>query len=125
MLSSMSSRFLDEVWSFSQQHPSWPLATHEAAAEADTRLNATYRRLVVDLTSIEASHRQFDLHVDSLKKTQRLWMAYRDAWLRFEEAMWGRLCPHDGIASYFSDQRMDELRTFEAAAAGVLALPPP
>jgi len=61
----------------------WPAGTAPDARAADALLNASYRKALIgaaakdNLTTIKS---------DDIRKTQRLWLSYRDAYVRFAAA---------------------------------------
>jgi uncharacterized protein YecT (DUF1311 family) len=59
---------------------SWPAASASDAANADAQLNASYRKA---LTWAAAKDNYSTVKGDDIRKAQRAWLAYRDAYLRF------------------------------------------
>lgn len=103
--------FLDELKSLESDQ--LPAADATAARRADARLNAIYRRVLAhpglatkdgelgDMGTIKAS---------GIRADQRLWLVYRDAWLRFAAARKPTLS-RDAVLAWITQQRVDDLRT--------------
>lgn len=54
-------------------------------AQADAKLNATYRRMLAAFAGSE--DKLMTIRPDGLRETQRLWLRYRDAWLEFARVL--------------------------------------
>jgi hypothetical protein len=61
----------------------WPVASATAARDADARLNASYRKT---LAWADSSDNLSTIHPDAVRKAQRAWLVYRDAFVRFAAA---------------------------------------
>ena len=83
------------------------------AQQADARLNAVYRRVMAnpDLhPDKDGSSASGTITTNGVRADQRLWLAYRDAWLRFAAARKPALSP-DAVSAWLTAQRTDELRS--------------
>ncbi len=58
----------------------WPIASSTDARDADAHLNASYRKTLAWANSID---NMSTIHADAIHKTQRAWLVYRDAFVRF------------------------------------------
>jgi uncharacterized protein YecT (DUF1311 family) len=82
------------------------------AKQADARLNAVYRRVMADpqLQPANDGTTAFGtITAKGVRVDQRLWLAYRDAWLRFAAARKPALSP-DKVSAWITTQRIDDLR---------------
>ena len=61
----------------------WPVASATAARDADTHLNASYRKTLAWAGSRD---NMSTIHPDAIRKAQRAWLVYRDAFVRFAAA---------------------------------------
>ena len=61
----------------------WPAATPAAAVDADKALNAAYRKALAFLPTKDNFS---TIKADEVKTTQRAWITYRDAFVRFTKA---------------------------------------
>jgi len=61
----------------------WPVASATSARDADARLNASYRKT---LAWADSSDNLSTIHPDAVRKAQRAWLVYRDAFVRFAAA---------------------------------------
>lgn len=61
----------------------WPVASAAEAADADAKLNTTYRAM---LDWAGRDDNGSSITADDIRKTQRLWLVWRDAYVRFAAA---------------------------------------
>lgn len=88
-----------------EQH-SFPRSTSQQFKDADTRLNILYVKL-------QANHDDHGGTVtkQGIRNTQRMWLKYRDAWLKFCGKKYPA-CSGDSIKSYLTEKRIKELEEF-------------
>lgn len=82
------------------------------AKQADARLNAVYRRALANpgLAPQDGGYGSLGtITAKGIRADQRLWLAYRDAWLRFAAVRRPAL-PGDTVLAWLTTQRTDELR---------------
>lgn len=85
----------------------WPAVSPAQAKAADEALNAAYRKALADYGSKE---NLTTVKPDDVRKSQRAWIVYRDAFVAFANAV-GRTVPPDAIAARLSRERADDLKT--------------
>lgn len=73
------------------EHGKFPNARAQDFAAADRGLNATYRKVLARLSAKSDSGPYGTVNADGVRATQRLWLAYRDAWVRFAAARYPTL----------------------------------
>jgi uncharacterized protein YecT (DUF1311 family) len=86
---------------------------HEDATQLDAALNATYRQLMrAPVKQPDAPGRIGDSTLDrgEIRKVERLWLAYRDAFVAFRAKLPSGAKP-DAITALLLRQRVDELKT--------------
>lgn len=81
--------------------------------EADARLNATYRQVLATLKAETESGEGFNgtVTADGVRQTQRLWIAYRDAWVAFARVHRPAL-PAAAMAVQITNERERMLRGY-------------
>ncbi len=84
---------------------------HQDAQLLDTRLNSIYRRVLAnpDFRSPESISRTTSINMAGIRKDERLWLAYRDAWLRFAVSI-DPVIERNDLQAWITSQRIDELR---------------
>ncbi|MES2442481.1 MAG: lysozyme inhibitor LprI family protein [Pseudomonadota bacterium] len=88
----------------------WPPATAAAAQAADAKLNASYRAA---LESNAPEGNFTTITPDLIRTTQRAWLAYRDAWLRFA-AVAAPGVPRDAVLARLTNLRTAQLDELQA-----------
>ncbi len=83
----------------------WPLASAAAASEADAHRNASYRKA---LAWADSSGNLSTIHADAIRKAQRAWLIYRDAFIRFAAAAAPALS-RDAVLVRLTNLRTSEL----------------
>jgi len=86
--------------------------SHADAAQLDTALNATYQQLMrAPVKQPDAPGRIGDSTIDrgEIRKVERLWLAYRDAFVAFRARLPSGADP-DAITALLLRQRVDELK---------------
>lgn len=78
----------------------WPIATAQQARSADLALNREYRRALAWAAS---SDNYTTVKTEDIRKAQRVWLTYRDAWVR--------LAPTAHISGDSINARITRLRT--------------
>jgi uncharacterized protein YecT (DUF1311 family) len=73
-------------------------------AETDKKLNKAYREILADTKDAEFS----TINKDGIRETQREWLVYRDAWVRFASQKFPNVTPASIIAA-LSQRRITEL----------------
>ena len=84
----------------------------EAFPAEDAQLNAAYRQ-AVDAIVAEEQHPQFprlggEVKASGVQTTQRAWLGYRDAWVRFAGARYPNL-PADALKAALTQWRVNQL----------------
>lgn len=90
-----------------------PAADAAAARQADARLNAIYRRVLAnpELAAQDGGWGGMGtIKASGVRADQRLWLAYRDAWLRFAAVRRPTLS-RDAVLAWITRRRVDDLRT--------------
>ncbi|HKR76147.1 MAG TPA: lysozyme inhibitor LprI family protein [Rhodanobacter sp.] len=83
------------------------------AKQADARLNAVYRRVLANpgLKPQDDGYGSMGtITAKGIRADQRLWLAYRDAWLHFAAVRKPAL-PSDTVLAWLTAQRTDDLRS--------------
>ncbi len=75
---------LGDVASF--EHGKFPKLRAQDFAPADRDLNAAYKKVLAKLNARSDSRPYGTVTADGVRATQRLWLGYRDAWVRFAAA---------------------------------------
>jgi len=83
----------------------WPLASAAAARDADAHLNASYRK---SLAWADSSDNMSTIHADAIRKAQRAWLVYRDAFVRFAATASPRVS-RDAVLARLTNLRNAEL----------------
>ena len=83
----------------------WPAATPTAAADADKALNAAYRKALAFLPTKDNFS---TVKAEEVKTTQRAWIAYRDAFVRFAKAAAPGVRP-EAVAAALTQERTGQL----------------
>lgn len=65
------------------EHGKFPKARPQDFAAADRGLNATYKKVLARLNAHADSGPYGTVTAEGVRTTQRLWLGYRDAWVRF------------------------------------------
>ena len=68
------------------EHGKLPKARAQELATADRGLNATYKKVLARLNAHADSGPYGTVTAEGVRTTQRLWLGYRDAWVRFAAA---------------------------------------
>lgn len=74
-------------------------------AESDKKLNETYQKIMTGLPA--SAHMGGEETKDGLRKTQRAWLKYRDAWEAFARQRYPRLA--DQFPAWITDDRIQTL----------------
>jgi hypothetical protein len=83
----------------------WPVASDAAARDADAHLNASYRKT---LAWADSSDNMSTVHANAIRKAQRAWLVYRDAFVRFAAAAAPRVS-RDAVLARVTNLRNAEL----------------
>ncbi|OPY62729.1 MAG: hypothetical protein A4E62_02979 [Syntrophorhabdus sp. PtaU1.Bin002] len=83
-----------------------PNYSHQQLRDADSRLNSVYQK--IQKTSEPPSG---TVTKESIRTTQRGWLKYRDAWVRFCEKKYSG-CSSDSIKTHLTLKRIKELEAF-------------
>jgi hypothetical protein len=83
----------------------WPATSATGARDADAHLNASYRET---LAWSGGGDNMSTIHPDAIRRAQRAWLGYRDAFVRFAAAASPRTS-RDAVLARLSDLRKAQL----------------
>jgi len=83
----------------------WPVASAAAARDADAHLNASYHKT---LAWADSGDNMSTIHANAIRKAQRAWLVYRDAFVRFAAAAAPRVT-RDSVLARLTNLRNAEL----------------
>ena len=83
----------------------WLVASGTAARDADAHLNASYRKTMAWAGS---NDNMSTIHPDAIRKAQRAWLIYRDAFIRFAAVAFPRV-GRDAVLAYLTNLRNAQL----------------
>lgn len=101
---SLQDDFLAALQSFEKGHT--PNFSDQQFAEADAKLNATYKNILADKNFSWGT-----VYQNSIKETQREWLKYRDAWVKFGSIKYPAVSA-DSWKTYWTEKRIKMLEDF-------------
>ena len=101
--SSLRAEFLKDI----KQFESGKLPPHADFARADQRLNAIYRKIMQRKDWSDEG----TITSDGIRKTEKLWITYRDAWVGFAASRYSDSSASDWKA-WLTEQRIKQLQGF-------------
>ena len=101
--SSLHAAFLKDI----KQFESGKLPPHADFARADQRLNAIYRKIMQRKDWSDEG----TITADGIRKTEKLWITYRDAWVGFAASRYPDSSASDWKA-WLTEQRVEQLQGF-------------
>ncbi|MDD2750548.1 lysozyme inhibitor LprI family protein [Acidithiobacillus sp.] len=107
-LESLDEEFLVNMrWLVSQK---LPLTTVNSALQTDKKLNKVWRKLLKEGTDPKNSPGLAgEVTIDNVRASQRLWVTYRDAWIRFATLLRPDL-PREAVFARITQQRIESLQ---------------
>jgi TPR repeat protein len=109
----LKAKFLKDVEAFEGGR----LPPHESFPIVDRRLNATYRKLLGLKDWTDAG----TINAGGIRATQRLWLAYRDAWAKFGVERYPRTSAADWKA-WVTERRTRELEAIDSEVGAIQPL---
>jgi len=103
----LATQFLEDLKGFASGKP--PCAGAGARPDPDKSLNETYRRLM--RAKPDAFESYTGITQEDVRRTQRVWLKYRDAWSAFATAA-DPTQPAQAVTTWLTERRVAQLRDF-------------
>lgn len=104
----MNDEFLDDLQTFAAGRP--PCAGAERETDADARLNAAFKA-VMKIPAERAAENWGSVTLDDIRRTQKAWLPYRDAWVEFVAAAYPQI-PQAAVVNWLTLRRLVQIQDF-------------